>query len=212
MQPSTCTRKGLRNLLRLDKNNPRQLQSSSARYLAHQLAENFRKEDLEISVIAAGMSNDTLVLSSDLFKESADRTAVMRQLRVEWQDLLCKEGFKTVSLTESGVLSSLHDFALRCPNTEQDRADLAAGLQSDFRSFDKSAVVFASGDNNEVLSMVMTSDAYKTAGNRSIFFQGLKQKGLVRNFCSDGFKELRVYYLTKKSKPSRFPLICSFSD
>ncbi len=180
--------------------------------MAHQLGEGFRKEDLEISVIAAGLNNDTLLLSSDLFKESGSRTTVMRELRAQWQDLLCKEGFKTVSLTESGVFGSLHDFALRCPNTAQDRADLAASLQSDFRSFDKGALVFASGGNNEALSLVMTSDAYKTAGNRSMFFQGLKQKGLVRNFCSDGFKELRVYYLTKESKPSRFPLICSFSD
>ncbi len=180
--------------------------------LAHQLSETFRKEDLEISVIAAGMNNDTLLLSSDLFKESGSRTTVMRELRAQWQDLLCKEGFKTVSLTESGVFSSLHDFALRCPKTAQDRSNLAAGLENDFQSFGKGTTVFVTGAKNEVLSSVMKSDDYKIAGNRAFLFELMKKRGTVRLFCSAGFKEFRVYYLTKDSKPSRFPLNCSFSD
>jgi hypothetical protein len=69
------------------------------------LEKAFRKEDLEISIHAIGDGNDTLVLSSDLFKDSASRAGVMRQLRDNWQDLLCKEGFKTVFLTEPGIFS-----------------------------------------------------------------------------------------------------------
>jgi hypothetical protein len=180
--------------------------------LAHQLSENFRKEDLEINVLAAGMNNDTLLLSSDLFKESGSRTTVMSELRAQWQDLLCKEGFKTVSLTESGVFSSLHDFALQCPKTAQDRSNLAAGLENDFQSFGKGTTVFVTGANNEVLSSVMASDDYKMAGNRAFLFELMKKRGTVRLFCSAGFKEFRVYYLNKDSKPSRFPLNCSLKD
>ena len=180
--------------------------------LAHQLSENFRKQDLEISVIAADMNNDTLVLSSDLFKETGSRTTAMRELRAQWQDLLCKAGFKTVSLTESGVFSSLHDFALQCPKTAQDRSNLAASLENDFQSFGKGTTVFVTGADNEVLSSVMTSDDFKIAGNRAFLFELMKKKGTVRLFCSSGFKEFRVYYFTKDSKPSRFPLNCSFSD
>lgn len=113
-----------------------------------------------ISIHATGDSNDTLVLSSDLFNDSASRAGVMRQLRVNWQDLLCKEGFKTVFLTEPGIFSGYHDFALRCPRTAQDRAalaerraNLAASLESDFTNGDQ---VFASGSDNEVLSMVIS--------------------------------------------------------
>jgi hypothetical protein len=180
--------------------------------IAHQLAENFREKDLEIGVIAAGTSNDTLLLSSDLFKDSASRTTVMRELRAQWQDLLCKEGFKTVSLSDSGVFSSQHDFALQCPKSAQDRSNLAAGLENDFQSFGKGTTVFVTGANNEVLSSVLTSDDYKIAGNRAFLFELMKKRGTVRLFCSAGFKEFRVYYLSKENKPSRFPLNCSSTN
>jgi hypothetical protein len=180
--------------------------------LAHQLSENFRKEDLEINVFTTDVNNDVLVLSSDLFKESGSRTTAMKELRAQWQDLLCREGFKTVSLTESGVFSSPHDFALQCPKTPQDRSNLAVGLESDFQNFGKGTTVFVTGANNEVLSAVMTSNDYKVAGNRAFLFEMMKKRGTVQLFCSAGFKEFRVYYLNKDSKPSRFPLNCGFSD
>jgi hypothetical protein len=188
------------------------IKAEQRQVIAHQLRENFRKEDLEINVFTTDVNNDVLVLSSDLFKESGSRTTVMRELRARWQDLLCREGFKTVSLTESGVFSSPHDFALQCPKTPQDRSNLAAGLENDFQSFGKGTTVFVTGANNEVLSSVMTSDDYKIAGNRTFLFEMMKKRGTVRLFCSAGFKEFRVYYLNKDSKPSRFLLNCSFRD
>ena len=132
----------------------------------------------------------------------------MRLVRTYWQDQLCKTGFKSVALAGAGIFSGSHEYALRCPKTPDERTSFAASLQSDFQNQSIGAIVLASGPKSEVLSLVVSSDAFQSAANRAAFFHQMENRGLVEGLCSQGFKQVRIRYGPRESNTSRFPLKC----
>ena len=120
--------------------------------IAQILDKNFQDQDIEVSVFTGGGNEDEkLFLSSELLKDPNGRTTVLHLVRAHWQDLLCKAGFKTIVLSDTGVLSMPRDYPLRCPWTAGDRATLATSIRDDLLKGGMTGTVEASGRDKNCL-------------------------------------------------------------
>jgi hypothetical protein len=99
--------------------------------LARVLESSFAQQDLDVTAVAAGDGNDTLMFTSEMFNDVNQRVVFMRGLRTDWEKELCNGGFRLVNLSRPGLLSDTHEFTLHCPRTAQERADFAASAQDD---------------------------------------------------------------------------------
>ncbi len=178
--------------------------------VAKRLGLNLEKQGLDdLVVVAGGERNDTLILSSDLFQDTARQAAELRIARTYWKDLLCKCGFKAVVFDGRNLFGSRHEYSLQCPQTPGERVSMAAGLQADFQIADKGIQVHATGPNKEVLSLVSSTEVLQSAANGAGLFHELKDQGIVRDLCAKGFKQVTIRNDSPGSKPSDFSLNCA---
>lgn len=179
--------------------------------IARKLQEAFTQQDLEISCIAAGSENRTVVFTSEMFKEAPDRTTFMQMVRKQWEKQLCAVGFRRATLSAS--LFNNHDYDLRCPPTPsqlaalaQKRRDFAAGVDKDIKQQGLDWAIRVSGTGLDVLDI--TSPQLTPASFRSTAF-GMMKKRLGAQLCDLAFTAVRFSVPGSQSETSRFALGCA---
>ncbi len=83
---------------------------------ARAIAAMIRQEaGFEVTAIAAGERNETIVFASELFGNAEWRQMFVGRLRDDpWKRVLCHYGFKKVHLDEEGKWFGGHDYELSC--------------------------------------------------------------------------------------------------
>lgn len=179
--------------------------------LAAVLDKNFKDRDVEINVFSGGAENEELVLSSELLKDSTSRTHILGLIRAHWQDQLCKAGFKTIVLSDTGIFDIPRDYPLRCPWTANDRAVLAASIKGELSNGNMIGTVEASGPENEILTMITNYEAFSSPADRAAFFEQMRQRSIIEALCGRGFRTVIIKYSAppKPVSTSQFALKCS---
>jgi hypothetical protein len=172
------------------------------------LNKSFQDQDVEVTVFTGGSENDELFLSSELLKDTTGRTNILRQIRSQWQDQLCKVGFKTIVLSDSSILGIPHEYPLRCPWTPNDRAVLAASIRDDLLKGGMGGTVQASGRENTILSIVTNYEAFSSSSARTAFFQKMREGQIVVALCGRGFRRVSIQYSPSPGAVSQFDLTC----
>jgi hypothetical protein len=180
--------------------------------IAGLLNKSFQDQDVEVSVFAGGSENDELFLSSELLKDPAGRTNILHLIRTNWQDQLCKAGFKTIVLSDSSILGIPRDYPLRCPWKAKDRAILATSIKDDLLKGGMAGTVQASGQENEILSIVTNYEAFSSSSARAAFFQQMRQGQFVTALCERGFRQVSIQYSASPKAISRFDLKCGSDE
>ena len=198
---------------RADASDQKEQASSNAdrQRVARRLQLNLQAQGLDdVVVVTGGEGNNTLVLSSKIFRDSARREAEMKIARTYWKIGLCKSGFKAVVLDGRSLFgSSWHEYPLQCPKTPVDRVSMATGLRADFEMAGKPIQVHATGPNKDVLSLMASTHGLDSAASRDTLFQELKNQGNVRNLCAWGFKQVSIQSNSPESTPSVFSMDCA---
>lgn len=172
--------------------------------MAKALEHSFTQQDLDITAVAAGEGNDTLIFTSEMFNDVNQRVVFMRRLRTNWEKELCKSGFKQINLSNPGLLGDTQEFTLRCPKTAQERADFATSTQHELNNEGNATTVSASGTQREVL--VYKSNSFATEEARKIFFGMLREK-MRQPLCDYGFRTVELGS-DNLQQSNRFSLAC----
>src|SRR5438105_3746607 len=87
---------------------------------AHSLQQRLTAMGYEITVSAPAEASDRggeLSLDSEMFKDTATRVQFITGVLPGWKKDLCWAGFRTVRVTQGGVLEVGQDYSLGCGNT-----------------------------------------------------------------------------------------------
>jgi hypothetical protein len=194
-EPSSVTRPQSSSLLTAD----------YRQRLAKVLETSFAQQDLDVTAVAAGDANDTLIFTSETFNDVNQRVVFMQLLRRNWEKELCKSGFKLVNLSKPGFFGDSQEFTLRCPRTAQERKEFVASVQDDMRKEGNAIQVVVSGGQNEVL--VFRSDSFATEQARKTFF-GMLRKRMQQPLCDYGFRSVELHADGSSLQAGRFTLNC----
>jgi hypothetical protein len=174
--------------------------------LAKSLEAAFAQQNLDITAVAAGDRNDTLIFTSELFNEVTQKVDFMKGLRRNWEKELCKGGFKLINLSKPGLFGGSQKYPLRCPRTAQERADFARSTQEELQKSGDTTKVGVAGTQNEVL--VYGSDEFKTEQARKKFF-GMLRNRMRQSLCDYGFRLVELRSDSSSPQSDRSSLNCN---
>jgi hypothetical protein len=180
--------------------------------VSRKLTAIFHNQDLEISAVAAGQENDTIVFTSEMFGSPEGRLQFIQLYRKNFEALHCQLGFRKVVLSKGTFSLSSNEYDLHCPQTPAERAAAlqarsaaVAGLQSDFQREGLPITARLEGPNEDRLAF--SYDLFKIKSDRDNFFMRIKQ-GMESEMCGQGLKVIRLQNVGQASQFTDYRLNC----
>ena len=171
-----------------------------------------RGEDLEISVVAAGQDNDTIVFTSEMFGPAEGRLQFIQLYRKNFEALHCQLGFRKVVLSKGTFSLGSNEYDLHCPQTPaerdaalQARSKAVAGLQSDFQREGLPITARLEGPNEDRLAF--SYDLFKSKADRDTFFMRIKPS-VESEMCRQGVRVIRLQNVGQASQFTDYRLNC----
>jgi hypothetical protein len=183
--------------------------------MARKLGAIFKQQDLEISAVAAGQGNDTIVFTSEMFQTSDGRLQFIQLYRANWEAPHCQLGFKKLVLSK-GTFSSFSfgdsEYDLHCPPTAAERAaalqartKVVADLQGDFQRGGLPVTAQLRGPDQNQLTL--SSELFKGKSDRDKFFLRIKLS-VESEICSQGIKTIRLQDIGQRPQYTDYKLNC----